>query len=80
MKDVSELGKILEVLVLKYDFGRTRTQRAGTRTQKSPYLLSSETLSRTGNLRFVSSHSELRTCVRVFGNEFLSLKVYDRSS
>ncbi len=28
----------------------------------------------SGDLRFVSSHSELRTCVRVFGNEFFPQK------
>ncbi len=28
-----ELGKILEVLVLEYDFGRTRTRGVSTRTR-----------------------------------------------
>ena len=30
---VAELGKVLEVLVLEYDFGGTRTRRVGTRTR-----------------------------------------------
>jgi hypothetical protein len=33
-----------------------------------------------GELHFVLLSSELPTCVRVFGNEFLSFKIYDGSS
>jgi hypothetical protein len=41
----AELGKILEVLVLEYDFGGTRTRTRGvgthTRTRETSYLPSS---------------------------------------
>ncbi len=47
----AELGKILEVLVLEYDFGgtrtRTRTRRVGTRTRTRTRGVGTRTRTRT---------------------------------
>jgi hypothetical protein len=49
-----EMGKILEVLVLEYDFGgtrtRTRTRKVGTRTRTRTRGTSTRTCTRTRRL------------------------------
>ena len=51
MNYISEMGKILEVLVLEYEFGRTRTRtrtrRVGTRTRTRTRDFGTRTRTRT---------------------------------